>query len=213
MKLSKRHVYVTCIGSIGLVVLIGSLLTPKADSLALFLFCALAAAAEWTTATLLQAKQFSVELSNMSAVSFAAVLIFAPMEAGLVGAVGGATAAVISARRQKFPPRRAIEVLAFNAGMNALATLTGAIVFQPLPGGPLTSPLALTDLPLLLAAAIADDLVNAAALVVMITIQWGQKPFIIWRENFAWAAPINVATMAIGGGGATPGVGGAGRPA
>src|SRR3972149_10952676 len=114
MKLSKRHVYVTCIGSIGLVVLIGSLLTPKADSLALFLFCALAAAAEWTTATLLQAKQFSVELSIMSAVSFAAVLIFAPMEAGLVGTVGGATGAVVRAGRAKIPPGRAVRGLGFH---------------------------------------------------------------------------------------------------
>ena len=200
MNVLRKQAYIALTGVVGPLVLIGTLVTPTADPLALVLFCALAAAAEWTTATLLQTKQFSIELSITSAVSFAAALIFAPIHAGLVGAIGGATAAIISARRQKFAWRRAIELLVFNAGMNALATLIGAVVFQSIHGGPLTSQLVLSDLPLLLVATAADDLVNAIALVIMIAIQWGQKPFTIWRENFAWAAPINVATMAIGGG-------------
>ena len=200
MSVTRQQIYIAAVGAIGMAVLIGSLVAPPAAPLVLLLFCLLAAAAEWATATLLQAKQFSVELSITSAVSFAAALIFAPVNAGLVGAVGGATAAVISARRQKLNRQRAGEVLVFNAGMNALATMVGAVAFQSLHGGPLTGNLALTDLPLLLLAAVADDLVNAVALVVMITIQWAQKPFTIWRENFAWAAQINVATMAIGGG-------------
>ena len=200
MKLSRQQVYVAVVGLAGLAVLAGVVVAPPGDPLILLLFCLLAAAAEWTTATLLQAKQFSIELSITSAVSFAAALIFAPSAAGWVGAVGGATAAVISARRQHFTARRAAEVLAFNAGMNALATFVGAVTFQSVHGGPLTGTLAFGDLPLLVVATIADDLVNALALVLMITIQWGQKPFTIWRENFAWAAPINVATMTIGGG-------------
>jgi len=200
MSVPKQQSYIAAIGAIGLFVLVGSLAALPADPLVLLLFCLLAAAAEWTTATLLQAKQFSIELSITSAVSFAAALIFAPIHAGLVGAVGGVTAALISAQRQKFTLRRAVEVLAFNAGMNALATAIGAIVFQSLHGGPLTGALALADVPPLFLATLVDDLVNAVALVIMIAIQWGQKPFTIWRENFAWAAPINVATMAIGGG-------------
>lgn len=200
MSLSRQQLYIAAIGIAGLLALAGNLFAPSGDPVTLLLFCLLAAAAEWTTATLLQAKQFSIELSITSAVSFAAALIFAPSAAGLVGAVGGATAAVISARRQKFAKQRALEVLVFNSGMNALATFVGAVTFQSLHGGPLTGALTLGDLPLLAVATVVDDLVNAVALVVMITIQWGQKPFTIWRENFAWAAPINVATMAIGGG-------------
>src|SRR3990172_3196590 len=200
MSVTRQQIYIAVVGAIGTAVLIGSLIAQPAAPLVLLLFCLLAAAAEWTAATLLQAKPFSIELSITSAVSFAAALIFAPVNAGLVGAVGGATAAVISARRQKLNRQRGVEVLVFNAGMNALATLVGALVFQSAHGGPLNGNLTLTDLPLLLLAAIADDLVNAVALVVMITIQWAQKPFTIWRENFAWAAPINVATMAVGGG-------------
>jgi signal transduction histidine kinase len=207
MSVSRQQVYIAAIGAIGLLVVSGSLFALPADPLVLLLFCLLAAAAEWTTATLLQVRQFSIELSIASAVSFAAALIFAPAHAGLVGAVGGVTAAVISARRQSFTLRRAAEVLTFNAGMNALATYVGAIVFQSLHGGPLSGALALGDLPALLTATIADDLVNAVALVVMIAIQWGQKPFTIWRENFAWAAPINVATMTIGGGALATGFG------
>jgi len=200
MRITRQQVYIAVVGVAGLAVLIGSLAAPPAAPLVLLLFCLLAAAAEWTTATLLQAKQFSIELSITSAVSFAAALLFAPAHAGLVGAVGGVTAAVISARRQKLNRQRAGEVLVFNAGMNALATMVGALVFQSAHGGVLTGSLSLMDVPFLFLATIADDLVNAVALVVMITIQWAQKPFTIWRENFAWAAPINVATMAVGGG-------------
>src|SRR3989304_2266298 len=213
MSVTRQQIYIAVVGAIGTAVLIGSLIAQPAAPRLLLLFFPPSPpppreagapppppAAKGPGATLRRPKPFSIELSITSAVSFAAALIFAPVNAGLVGAVGGATAAVISARRQKLNRQRGVEVLVFNAGMNALATLVGALVFQWAHGGPLTGNLILTDLPLLLLAAIVDDLVNAVALVVMITIQWAQKPFTIWRENFAWAAPINVATMAVGGG-------------
>ena len=197
MKVSSRQVYILAIGIVGLLVLIGTPLTPLVNPLALVLFCALVAAAEWTTSTLLEGQIF---VSIASAVSFAAALIFAPMHAGLIGAIDGLTSAVGTIRKRKFDRRHALEVLVFNAGMTALAALAGALTFQALHGGPLTGALALSDIVWLSLAAIIDDQVNALALVTLIALQSGQKPFAIWRENFAWAAPMNVATMAIGGG-------------
>ncbi len=197
MKVFRQQAYIAAVGMVGVFVLIGAPLTPVADPLALVLFCVLVAAAEWTTSTLLEGRS---SVSIASAVSFAAALIFLPIHAGLIGALGGATAGVINARREKFDRRRALRNLTFNAGMNALATFIGAFVFQSLHAGLLVGAPSLADLPRLLLAAVSDDLVNATTLVILIAIQSAQKPFAIWRENFAWAAPINVATMAVGGG-------------
>ncbi len=196
MNVSKRQVYLVAIGAIALLVLIGAPLTPIPNPTALALFCALGVAAEWTTSTL-SLGQSSVSIA--SAVSFATALIFAPVHAGLVGALVGATAALSSARRQRFGLRRTFTSLTFNAGMDALATLVAALVFQSLHGGRLVGTLMLSDLPPLLLAAVANDQVNAAALVTMMALQSGHQPLTIWRDSFAWAAPINVATMAIGG--------------
>ncbi|HLF26408.1 MAG TPA: HAMP domain-containing sensor histidine kinase [Anaerolineae bacterium] len=197
MKVSKQQAYIAVIGSVSVIVLIGTILTPIADPLALILFCALVLAAEWMTLTLVQGQIF---ISISSAVSFAAALIFEPVHAGLVGAMYGAASAISIARRQKFDRQRALRNLTFNTGMTALATLIGAIVFQSLHGGTLKDTLTLLDGPIVLLAAVTHDQINALALVVMVAMQSGQKPFAIWRENFAWAAPMNVATMAIGGG-------------
>jgi signal transduction histidine kinase len=197
MKSPWQRLYIAAVGTAGLLVLFGTFLTPMADPLAFVLFCALVAAAEWTTSTLLEGR---ISVSIASAVSFAAALIFPPIPAGLVGAIGGTTSAVITARRRKFAPQRALEVLVFNAGMNALATLAGALVFASLHGGSLVAGVTFNDLPPLFVAAVTNDLLNAVALVILIAIQSGQRPLAIWRENFAWAAPINVATMAVGGG-------------
>ena len=184
-------------GSLALAVSLGTLLLPPPNPGALVIFCALIAAAEWTSLTLVEGQIF---VSISSAVSFAAALIFPPINAGLVGAIGGIASALIHARRKKHDRRRASEVLIFNAGMYALVTIVGAFVFQSVHNGPLMDTVAFGDLPLVVVAAASDDLVNAAALVVMITLQTRQKPFSIWRENFAWAAPMNIATMAVGGG-------------
>jgi signal transduction histidine kinase len=197
MAISRQQIYVIVVGAVALTVLIGAFVVPAANPLALLLFCALVAAAEWTTSTLTQGRS---SISVSSAVSFAAALIFSPVHAGLVGAVGGLTAGISHARQRKHTLRRAAEVVAFNSGMVALATLAGAFVFQSLRGNAPLTALSLGDLPPLVLAALVNDQVNAAALVTMIAIQSGQRPFSIWRENFAWAAPINVATMAIGGG-------------
>lgn len=197
MTLSRQQAYIVVVGAVALLIFVGTPLTPIADPLALVIFCALVAAAEWTTSTLLEGH---ITISISTAVGFAAALIFAPVHAGLVGAIGGATAAASTMRRKAFDRRRAIEVLTFNVGMHALATFVGALVYQSLRGGPLATALAIGDLPYLLLAAVLDDQVNALALVVMIAIQSGRQPFAIWRENFAWAAPMSVATMAIGGG-------------
>ena len=197
MKASRQQVYIAAIGMVGLLAVIGALLTPTSNPLALLLFCVLVAAAEWMTSTLFEGR---IIISISSAVSFAAALIFLPLQAGLVGAVGGATSALITARQRKFGRQRASEVLVFNAGMNVLATFVGALVFQSLHVGPLSGSLGIGDVLPVLLAAIVDDQVNALALIIMIAIQSGQPPFKIWREDFAWAAPMNVATMAIGGG-------------
>lgn len=194
---TKRHIYIIVVASVSLLSLIGTLLMPPVDPAALLLFCLLVASSEWMTATFIEGQ---TTLSIASAVSFAAALIFTPVNAGLVGAVGGATAALINARQRKFKPRYAMQVVLSNAGMNALAAIFGALVFQSLYSGPLTQSPTLNAVFPLLVAALIDDQINAIAVVVMITLQSGQRPFTIYRENFMWYAPINVITMAVGGG-------------
>ena len=192
-----KQIYTAIIGLVGPLVLIGTLLTPNRDPVALIVFCVLVAAAESTTSTLSMGQS---SISIASAVAFAAALIFSPVHAGLVGAMGGLTAGVSHARQRHHDRRHALEVIAFNTGMVALATLAGALMFDVLHGGSLVGVPALPDLLLLVLAALVNDQVNAVAVIVMIAIQSGQKPHVIWRENFAWAAPMNIATMAIGGG-------------
>jgi signal transduction histidine kinase len=195
------------VASVSLLSLIGTLLIHPSDPAALLLFCLLVASSEWMTATFIEGQ---TTLSIASAVSFAAALLFSPMHAGLVGAVGGATAALINARQRRFKPRYALQVVFSNAGMNALATIFGALVFQSLYAGRLTqSPTLDAVLPLFIAA-LVDDQINAIAVVTMIALQTGQRAFTIWRENFAWYAPINVITMAVGGGALVLGFNGVG---
>lgn len=196
MKLSRRFIFHTAIGVISPLVILGALTTPVPDMTALLLFFALVIASQFTTVV-----DGKGTLSTASSVSFGAALIFMPFHAALVGVVSGIASSLLSIRRSKFGWRYGLfVVLASNAGMNALTTFSGALVFQSLNAGPLAAEPTLAVLLPLFVAALVDDQINTGILVPIISLQTGRPPVNIWRENYLWYMPINVVTMAIIGG-------------
>jgi two-component sensor histidine kinase len=55
-------------------------------------------------------------------------------------------------------------------------------------------------LPMILAVTVSE-LVNAALVVGAVSLQTGSPSFEIWKRNVSWAIPMNLLSMAVGGGG------------
>jgi putative nucleotidyltransferase with HDIG domain len=87
----------------------------------------------------------------------------------------------------------------FNMGMLVIAAAMAGwvyVLFGGLPGRVNQ----ISNLLPLVAAVTVDTLVNLTILIGVITLQTGQCPRHIWKQNFQWAAPIAIVGGVVGGG-------------
>jgi hypothetical protein len=162
------------------------------------LFIGLIALAELTTFEVFTSQLL---LSISSAVTFASLLLFGPLTAGLVAMVGGLVITLVAEwRRTRSDNAPFLQRALFNAANYGLSVAIGGGIYLIL-GGTLGKVDLYTNLiPAVLAAAITE-IINSGLVVGAIALQMGQPPFHIWKQNISWASPMNILSMVVGGGG------------
>ena len=156
---------------------------------------------ELTSTDLMPGSRATVSVS--SAVYYASVVIFGPFGGTLVAVSSGLAATLMTLFRNEAASGRSrtsvIERALFNMAAFGLSSMIAGLVYVSVGGviGEIGS--AASVLPILLGA-LTQDLANAAFIVGAVAFQTGQPPLKVWNENFVWAAPINILTMAVGGG-------------
>jgi signal transduction histidine kinase len=80
------------------------------------------------------------------------------------------------------------------------ANAVGGLIFLAC-GGTVGNIVSLSDLLPALVAATCIEFANAAVVVGVVSLQTRQPAWAVWRQNVSWAVPINILTMAVGGGG------------
>lgn len=195
--------YVTLVSLAGLIAVLwalGSLWLGATDWTGILVFMAAVILAETMGTDLLPGSRATVSVS--SAVYFGSLLAFGPFGGILVAAASGLAATIVgifsggeAVRGSKTP---LLQRALFNMSAFSLSSLVAGNVYLLSGGAVGKIELAANILPILLAA-VALDFVNAALVVGAVALQTGRSPLAIWSENFRWAAPINILTMAVGG--------------
>ncbi|MCI0580429.1 MAG: HAMP domain-containing histidine kinase, partial [Chloroflexi bacterium] len=197
LRQSLYSPYLALVSVAGLALVIwGIILFPTYEQpINLLLLALLAVAAQAVTT---QTKE-GVDFSVTSAISLAAVPLYGPAAAVVVAATGELGLWVVSIRTDRPPWKHALRRLAFNVGMNGLATFCAGLVFvllQNLLGG---GDSFLGQVVPWLPAALVGDQLNLWLLIGVLYLHQGVPPLEIWRES-RWAVPINVLTTSVGGG-------------
>jgi signal transduction histidine kinase len=167
----------------------------------ILLFVIVVVLAELTSTELFPGSRATVSVS--SAIYFASLMIFGPAGGVLVAASNGLATTMISTfiRAESAQSKSSVLQRAFfNMSALAISSGVGGSVYM-VTGGTVGEINTLASVAAVLCAAVALDLTNAALVVGAIALQTRQNPLKIWSDNFRWAAPINILTMAIGGGG------------
>jgi signal transduction histidine kinase len=190
--------YAACVSGAGLALLVWSLPHLPWPATGLLLFIGLVVVAELTTSAALTAHHY---FSMSSACVFAPLLLFGPLPTVLVAMSGGLVSTLVMARGQSESGRApVIERAFFNMAANGLAVPAAGGVYL-LTGGGIGQVALLSNLLPVILAALCFELVNAGIVVGVIAIQTGQPAVRVWRQNVSWAMPMNVLSMAVGGGG------------
>lgn len=197
----RLHAYTNAIIIVGIAATVWSLwslLTKPTNWLGLLLFVLVAALAELTGTDLLPGSPATVSFS--SAIYFASLLVFGPFGATLTAVSSGLAATLVTIIRTEGPTRTpVIQRALFNMSVYGLSCLAGGVVYRVTGGtvGDMSSARIL--LPAILASITLDTL-NALLIVLTVSLQTAQSAFSVWLQNFAWAAPINIVAIAVGGG-------------
>lgn len=185
---------------LGSVVILLACANPPADLFGLLLFVMLSAAAEFSGIELFTSSRSRVSVSSIVAIG--SILALGPMAGVLTHMASGLMTLVTTTRRhnqtegaQASPLRR----FGFNTGMFVISAATAGKVYIWTGGTP-GSILLWSNLLPLIALAVTDTLVNIAILIGVITLQTGQHPWHIWKQDFQWSAPISIAGGVLGGG-------------
>jgi signal transduction histidine kinase len=142
-----------------------------------------------------------VLFSTSAAVTFSTLLLFGPWPAALVAMVGGITITLVAHARQARSGRAPLLQRAlFNMAALGLANAFGGMIFL-LSGGTVGEIVLLSDTLPALVAATCIEFANAALVVGVVYLQTRQPAREIWRQNVSRAVPVNILTMAVGGGG------------
>ena len=194
-------IYTTTISILGMLIMVAALFNLPQDwsgDPGIFLMVVIAEIA--SVELFHTSRSSSVSVSMI--VTLAAVIYFGPLTGVLIQlAVGVANAvtATIKDRNSQTKNRASLfRRSSFNVGMFAISTALSGCVFL-LTGGTVGDVMRVSNiLPILLAAA-TDISVNVALLLGVISLQTGENPFAIWKQDFQWAAQISLMAEAIGG--------------
>lgn len=192
--------YTFTVSGLGFVLLLWTLTQLPAQLPAFALFVALIILSELTTSEVFTPQ---ISFSMSSAVVFATLLLFGPLPSALVAMFGGFVTTLMANfvyRRQRASLSPFLQRALFNMAAFGLAAAAGGGVYL-LAGGSLEKVALVTNvLPMVLAAALTEML-NAALVIVAVSIQTGLRPFGVWKQNVSWAIPIDLLSMGVGGGG------------
>lgn len=170
------------------------------DWFGLALFTVIVALAEMTGTELLPGSRATISVS--SAIYFASLLIFGPFGGTITAASSGLAATALTAIRARGSAEKGktplLQRALFNMSTFAISSLLAGLVYTAT-GGTVGEISGVANLWPILLASVTLDFVNAALVVGVVSLQTGQRPFQVWNQNFRWAAPINILTMAIGG--------------
>jgi two-component sensor histidine kinase len=199
--LTRLQVYTLAVSAIGLLLNAIALATMGGDVIHLWLFAVLVIIAESTTSEVI-APQMTFSMST--AVAFACIPLFGPLSASLIASIGGLTTTAVKTYADRRQGRRAAVPFAqralFNMAAHGLSIAAAGWVYQVL-GGDIDNVVLATNLMPLIAASITLELLNAAIVVIAVSLQIRQPAFTIWRQNVSWALPINILALVLGGGG------------
>ena len=166
----------------------------------------LALAALTVLGELASVKLFETSRSRVSVsciVALAGMMLYGPLGGVLVHAVSGIATGITTAleERREHRPGRAplVHRTAFNVGMFATSVAAAGLVYGAA-GGRFGRVTMASNLAPLLAAVATDYVANMGLLLGVIGLQTGRSPLQVWREEYAWGAPL--ALLASVGGGA-----------
>jgi signal transduction histidine kinase len=141
-----------------------------------------------------------IYFSMSAACVFAALLLLGPLPAALVAMSGGLVSTLVDDRRQARARRATlVQRVLFNmAAMGLAVPVAGGIYL--LFGGSIGQVALLSNLLPIVLAAVSFEVVNAALVIGVVSLQTGQPAVEIWRQNVSWAMPMDILSMVVGGG-------------
>lgn len=195
--------YIYTVAMIGVMITLWSvaqLALGGANAPGLLIFMAVVVLVEFTGVDLMPGSRASISVS--SAVYFASMLVFGPYGGTVVAVSSGLAATAMSIRGQGSDGQSKASIFrraAFNLGAFAIAALSGGLVYV-WTGGTIGALDGMHVVAPVLLGALVMDVVNASLIAGVVSIQTNKPAYGVWRDNFMWAAPINILTMSIGGG-------------
>jgi two-component sensor histidine kinase len=192
--------YTACVSALGVALCLLALSEVPNSYPTILLFLGLVIIAEVTTSEVFLPQ---ISFSTSSAAIFATMLVLGPLPAALVAMVGGlvtSVAANVVYRRRERSLAPLLQRALFNMAAYGLSAAAGGAVYVLL-GGTVGEVRLLGNVAPMVLAAITNEMSNAALVVGAVAIQTSRRPFGIWKENASWAAPMNVLSMLVGGGG------------
>jgi signal transduction histidine kinase len=199
-RLDPLHIYTACISGIGFGFFFWSLSRSLPIPSGILLFIGLVALAELTTSVSLQPQ---ILFSMGSAVAYGALLLFGPIHASLVAMAGGFIITLVRDLSNRRQGRAAgapfLQRALFNMSAFALAVVVAGGIYI-LGRGRIGQIGLLSNLVPMMMAATTVEFANAAIVVGAVSLQTGQPPFAVWKQNVSWAVPINILSMLVGGG-------------
>lgn len=200
LRLDSLRVYTGLISFGGVCLLLWAVPGIANLSLEVYSFIALALLAELTTTEAL-APQLAFNIS--SAVYLATLLLFGVRPATLSAMLGGivATLVIEVARRAQGRPTQVsiLQRTMFNMSSLGLAMLVAGRAFEAF-GGRVGVVVQLSTAGPMVVAAFCMEMINAVIVVKAVALQTKMSALQVWRQNIAWALPIHLLTMLIGGG-------------
>jgi signal transduction histidine kinase len=197
-RLVPLFIYTACVSGLGVALLLWSLLQISSSWPGVLLFIGLVVVAELTTSASLRPQ---ILFSISAAVDFATLLLFGPLPAALVAMVGGLVSTLVMNRRQAGSSRTPLlQRAVFNTAVVGLSVAAAGWLYV-LSGGRLGEVALPSNLLPMVLAAITSESANVAMIVGAVALQTGKPASQIWRQNVSWAAPIEILTMVLGGGG------------
>jgi signal transduction histidine kinase len=199
-RILSLSIYTACLSGLGIALLFWSLTSLPASLPDILPFILLVIIAELTTSIGFVPQ---VAFSMSSAASFATLLLFGPLPAALAAMVGSILTtfmAEIANRQRERPHASLLRRTFFNMAALGLPIAIAGWMYVLLNGKVGEVALWSNLLPMALTAA-TIELLNAAMVIVAVSLQTAQPAFEIWKQNVSWAIPMNILSMIVGGGG------------
>jgi len=195
------QIYIACVSGLGIGLLFWSTSHLSSAWPEILIFIGLVFIAELATTEVIAPE---IAFSMSSPVGFASLLLFGPLPAALVGAMGGLFTTLVkeAADIRRGRPRGApiLQRIPFNMAVFSLPVALAGWTYILL-GGKLSDVALFSNLLPMIAGAIIVESMNATLVVGAVSFQIGKPVFEIWKQNVSWAIPINILGMVIGGGG------------